>query len=81
MQSINIHQRTEDHGAPGATPRDRSRGAVRDCVAQSQPRRGRWALVQVWDGAVLASFDDEAPARTAMTRIDDDEVVVLYVGR
>jgi hypothetical protein len=35
----------------------------------------------VWDGAVLVSFDDETLARTAMTRTDDDEVVVLYVGR
>jgi len=29
---------------------------------------------------VLASFDRESSARKAMTGIDDDEVVVLYVG-
>jgi hypothetical protein len=34
----------------------------------------------VWDGAVLARFDDEISAREAMSRVDDDEVVVLYVG-
>jgi hypothetical protein len=35
----------------------------------------------VWDGAVLASFDDETSAREAMAGVDDDELVVLYVGR
>jgi hypothetical protein len=34
----------------------------------------------VWDGAVLATFDDEARAREALSRTDDDEVVVLCVG-
>jgi hypothetical protein len=44
----------------------------------SRPRR--WALVQVWNGAVLASFDAETSARRAMAWADDDEVVVVYVG-
>jgi hypothetical protein len=46
---------------------------------QVQPRPGRWALIEVWNGAVLASFDSESAAREAMTGVDDDEVVVLYV--
>lgn len=48
-------------------------------VARLHTKPGRWALVQVWDGAVLASFEDEARAREAMSRADDDEVVVLYL--
>ena len=40
---------------------------------------GRWALVQVWDGAVLATYDDEVSARDAIIGADDDEVVVLHV--
>jgi hypothetical protein len=40
---------------------------------------GNWLLVQVWDGAVLARFDDEVGARAAMSRLDDDEIVVLHV--
>jgi hypothetical protein len=34
----------------------------------------------VWNGAALATFDNETSAREAMTRADDDELVVLYVG-
>jgi hypothetical protein len=48
-------------------------------AARLHTKPGRWALVQVWDGAVIASFDDEAGAREAMIRADDDEVVVLYL--
>ncbi len=81
MHSIIIHQRNEDHTAPVATARQRSLSARRGCVPRLQSRPGRWALVQVWDGALLASFDNETSAREAMTRVDDDEVVVLYVGR
>jgi hypothetical protein len=29
---------------------------------------------------VLATFDDEVSARSAMTAVDDDEIVVLRVG-
>jgi len=43
----------------------------------SKPRK--WALVQVWNGAVLATFDDETSARNANSNADDDEVVVLQV--
>jgi hypothetical protein len=42
-------------------------------------RPRRWALVQVWNGAVLATYDDEASARDAIGGVDDDEVVVLHV--
>lgn len=48
-------------------------------IPWSRARPGRWALVQVWDGAVLASFEDETSAREAMIGADDDEVVVLYL--
>jgi len=41
---------------------------------------GEWVLVQVWDGAVLAAFNDELSARAAMTRLDDDEIVILHVN-
>jgi hypothetical protein len=30
---------------------------------------------------VLAIFDDEVTARAAMTETDDDEIVVLHVGK
>jgi hypothetical protein len=36
-------------------------------------------LVHVWDGAVLAAFDDEANARTVLSCVDADDVVVLCV--
>lgn len=35
----------------------------------------------MWNGAVLASFDNETSAREAITKVDDDEVVVLYIDR
>ena len=44
------------------------------------PSTAEWVLVQVWDGAILARFDDELSARAAMTRADDDEIVVLHVN-
>jgi hypothetical protein len=34
----------------------------------------------VWDGAVLATFDEEARAREAISSADDDEVVVLRIA-
>ncbi|HYB25483.1 MAG TPA: hypothetical protein VEF89_02595 [Solirubrobacteraceae bacterium] len=57
---------------------DHHRAALPLAAAKPGPRR--WALVQVWDGAVLASFDHETSAREAMTGVDDDEVVALCVG-
>ena len=82
MHSITIHQRHEQRfeGVPVVTARQRSLSARCDWVPRSQSRPGRWALVQVWNGAVLASFDDETGARRAMAWADDDEVVVLYVA-
>ena len=82
MHSITIHQRHEQRfeGVPVATARRQSPSAGRDWVPRSQSRPGRWALVQVWNGAVLASFGDETSARRAMRWADDDEVVVLYVA-
>jgi hypothetical protein len=35
--------------------------------------------VQVWNGAVLATYDDEASARDAIGGVDDDEVVLLHI--
>jgi len=49
-------------------------------VRQSHSGPRRWAVVQVWNGAVLATFADEASARKAMSRANDDEVVVLSLG-
>ena len=49
-------------------------------IACTPARHREWALVQVWNGAILARFDDEASARKAMSCADDDEVVVLYVN-
>jgi hypothetical protein len=63
-----------------ATARRQSLSARCDWVPRSRSRPGRWVLVQVWNGAVLAGFDDETSARRAMSWTDDDEVVVLYVG-
>ena len=82
MHSITIQQRHEQRleRVPIATPRRQSLSAGHDWVPRSQSRPGRWGLVQVWNGAVLASFDDETSARRAMAWADDDEVVVLYVA-
>ena len=82
MQSITSHQRNEPCSDPvpvaTARQRSRSRGPRRVRRSQSWPRR--WVLVQIWDGAVLAAFDNEASARAVMSCADDDEVVVLCVG-
>jgi hypothetical protein len=81
MLSSTIEHRNEGffHGVSVPTMRQRSLRVRRGC-GPSQPGPRRWALVQVWDGAVLASFDHETGAREAMTGLDDDEVVVLCVG-
>jgi len=82
MQSITSHQPSESCSAPvpvaTARQRPRSHGPGRIQRSQSEPRR--WVLVQLWDGSLLAAFDDEASARAAMSQVDDDEVVVLRVG-
>jgi len=81
MHSTTIEHRNEGcvRGVSVPTRRQRSLSVGRSCVP-SQSRPGRWALVQIWDGAVLASFNDETSAREAMTGVDDDEVVVLYAA-
>jgi hypothetical protein len=63
-----------------ATERYRPHYVRRGSSTQSQSRLLRWALVQVWDGAVLARFDNETNAREAMNGADDNEVVVLHFG-
>ena len=80
MYSITLHQRHEQRfeRVPRAARRQ-SLSARCDWVPRSHCRSRQWALVQVWNGAVLASFDDETSARRAMSWADDDEVVVLYV--
>jgi hypothetical protein len=66
------------HAGPTSTPRPRSRRDTHGPTPSlSKPRQ--WALVQVWNGAVLATFDDETSARSAKSNADDDEVVVLQV--
>ena len=82
MHSDTIHQQDPErfHGAHLAAPRQRSISVRRRCAPRVQSGPGRWALVQVWDAAVLASFDDETSAREVMAGIDGDEVVVLCVG-
>ena len=39
---------------------------------------GRWILIRLWNGAVLACFDNEASARSVMAGLADHEVVVLH---
>ena len=82
MPNITRDQQNEPRSdaVRGATARrwSRSHGSRRVRRSPSRPRH--WVLVQVWDGAVLARFDDEASARTVMSSADDDEVVVLCVG-
>ena len=82
MDNNTIRQRGAQclHEAPAATARQPSRTDTRSRVRRSQSRPRRWALVQVWDGAVLATYDDETSARDAITRVDDDDVVVLHVA-
>jgi hypothetical protein len=81
MQDITSRQRNEFRShtvslsAARRWPQSHARGRLR----QSQTGPRRWVLVHVWDGAVLAAFDDEASARAVMSCADDDEVVVLCV--
>jgi len=81
MHSSTIEQRHErSHTAAVATARGWPRSVRRGCTPRSRSTPGRWGLVRVWDGAVLARFDSEASARAAMSGADDDEVVVLHLG-
>ena len=82
MHNNTIRQRGEQclHEARVATARQPGRSDPRSGAPRPQSKPRRWALVQVWDGALLATYDDEASARDAMTRVDDDNVVVLYVA-
>ena len=79
MHNDPIHPRDEQppHARGIATTRQRSRTHRRGPVRRSHPNPRRWALVQVWNGAVLATFADEASAREAIATADDNEVVVL----
>jgi hypothetical protein len=81
MRNVTRHRRNEPRSqpVPVATALQRSRSHGRGRVRRSRSRPQRWVLVRVWDGAVLAAFDDEASARTVMSCADDDEVVVLCV--
>jgi hypothetical protein len=62
-----------------ASTRQRSRSPTCE-PPRPRPDPHRWALVQVWNGAVLATFAEEPQAREAMTATDDDEVVILHIG-
>jgi len=75
------HRRNEPcpHAVPVATARQRSQSHGRRRVRRSPSSPQRWVLVRVWDGALLAAFDDEASARAVMSCADDGEVVVLSV--
>jgi uncharacterized protein (DUF2384 family) len=81
MHDNTIHNEHHQHlhAGPVSTLRRRSRSHThRPTRPPSKPRK--WVLVQVWNGAVLAAFDDETSARDTMSRADDDEVVMLYVN-
>ena len=82
MDNNTIRQRGEQclHAARVATARQPARSDPRSRVRRSLSGPRPWALVQVWDGAVLATYDDETSARDAITRVDDDDVVVLHVA-
>ncbi len=83
MHKAVLISRTAEITSSPANTNERSAPSLARPVGEPDPksRPGRWALVQVWNGAVLASFDNETSAREAITQVDDDEVVVLYVGR
>jgi hypothetical protein len=66
------------HRARGSTARQQSRNDNHGPRCP-QPRPPRWGLVQVWNGALLATFGDEASAREAMNEANHDEVVVLHL--
>jgi hypothetical protein len=78
MNTITIQRRDEQCSHPVTVAAAQSHR--HDPVRTPAPRPRRWALVQVWDGALLATFDHETGARAAMACIDDDEVVLLCAG-
>lgn len=81
MQDITSPQRNKSRSHAGSltAARQRPQSHGRGRLRQSQTGPRRWVLVQVWDGAVLAAFDDETSARAVMSGADDDEIVVLSV--
>jgi hypothetical protein len=83
MHDSKNHRRHQQplHAVGLSTTRQRARNQTGHRVQPPQARPKRWALVQVRDGSVIAAFKDESSAREAMSRVqDDDEVVVLYVN-
>ena len=80
MHSTTIEHRNEGFFHRVSVPTMRQGSLSRRGCGPSQPGPRQWALVQVWDGAVLASFDHETSAREAMSGVDDDEVVVLCIA-
>jgi hypothetical protein len=80
MQTSTHRQTTSSsHRATLGTAQRPSVHPRRRPALQARSGPGNWALVQVWDGAVLARFDDEASARGAIVGVDHDEVVVLRI--
>jgi hypothetical protein len=81
MPDNSTHMRAGQRLGTGriTTPRKRSRIGTSGRLRPSHSKPGTWAVVQVWNGAVLATFDDEAQARAAISSADDEEIVILHV--
>jgi hypothetical protein len=77
MRTSAVHQQTEapDHGVSRRVARQPSSGAGRG--QPGHPELRIWGLVDAWNGALIATFNDEATAREAMTKARHEDIVVL----
>ena len=81
MRTIAVNQQSD---APypavsgGATGRESSRAG---CAHPGRPEPRRWGLVDAWNGALIATFQDETTAREAMRKVQHEDIVVLALAR
>jgi hypothetical protein len=81
MRTTAVHQPSEAPNPAVSRPAARQPSLSAGRGQPSSPEPRSWGLVDAWNGALIATFDDEATAREAMTRAQHDDVVVLALAR
>ena len=76
MRTIAVHQQSEAP-YPAVSGRAAGRESRAGCGQPGRPEPRRWGLVDAWNGALIAIFEDEATAREAMTKAQHEDIVVL----
>lgn len=80
MRTIAVHQQSEaPHPAVSGRAAGRESSSA-GCGRPGHPEPRRWGLVDAWNGALIATFEDEATARKAMTKAQHEDIVVLALA-